>query len=328
MAKVLVTGANGFLGSWVVRGLLNQGHQVRILARPTSDLTELQGLDFEIHKGDVTDPTSLKSAMSSIEAVFHLAGVIAYARSEREKMEKVNVGGTRNVIDAVAGSNVSRLVHLSSVVAVGAGFTEKQILNEKSEFNLSHLNLGYFETKRKAEELVKDAVRKKQIDAVMLNPSTIYGEGDARKGSRKTQLKVARGQFPFYTKGGVNVVAVEDCVQGILSGWKKGRSGERYILAGENLTIKNLFEMIARSAGVDAPKILLPSWVLFAMGHFGDLKTSLGLKASVSVENAWTSQLYHWFDNHKAMSELDFNPRPAQEAVAASVAWIREKGLA
>lgn len=328
MAKVLVTGANGFLGSWVVRRLVEDGHRVRILARPTSDLSELEGLDFEISRGDVTDPASLVKALGSVETVFHLAGVIAYKRSDRPLMDKVNVEGTANVLKALKGSGVSRLVDLSSVVAVGAGFTPEEILNEESPYRIGHLNLGYFETKRQAEILVREACARGEVDAVILNPSTIYGPGDARKGSRKTQLKVAQGKFPFYTRGGVNVIAVEDCVQGILAAWKSGKTGERYILSGENLTIRQLFEMIAAEAGVEPPRWLLPPPAVFALGRVGDILTGWGLKGGFSVENAWTSQLYHWFDNSKARRELGLDPRPARQAVAASVAWIREKGLA
>ncbi len=328
MSKVLVTGANGFLGSAVVRQLVKDGHEVRALVRPTSDLSELSGLPFEKSFGDVTDIKSIENALPSIEAVFHLAGVIAYKSADRELMERVNVGGTRNILSAVAKSNVTRLVDLSSVVTVGAGFTPNQILNEESPYNLSHLNLGYFETKRQAEILIKQAVERKEIDAVILNPSTIYGPGDAKKGSRKTQLKVAQGNFPFYTQGGVSVISAQDCIDGIMAGWKKGRNGERYILSGENLTIQQLFQIIAVEAGVPAPKRKLPSWALFTLGWCGDRMTDLGLNGSLSVENAWTAQLYHWFDNSKAKRELGLNPKPAREAIAASVAWAKEKGLA
>lgn len=328
MAKVVVTGANGFLGSWIVRRLVREGHDVRILVRPTSDLGELEGLQFEKVFGDVTDVESLKPAFQGAETVFHLAGLIAYKKAEREKMERVNVGGTRNVLAALRNSGVSRMVYLSSVVAVGASSSPSILLNEESPYNVGSLDLGYFQTKHQAELLVREATRKGEVDAVMLNPSTIYGPGDARKGSRKTQLKVAQGKFPFYTGGGVNIVAVEDCLDGIFSAWKKGRNGERYILAGENITIKTLFEMIARSAGVKAPPVKLPSALIYGLGWTGDQFTKMGKSSAFSLENARTSQLYHWFDNSKALRELDFNPRPAQNAVAASVAWIREKGLA
>lgn len=327
MAQILVTGGNGFLGSWVVRRLLKDGHRVRCLVRQSSDLSELEGLDCDYVYGDVTQPESLISAMQGQDAVFHLAGLIAYRKADRPAMEKVNVQGTANVIEAVLASGVPRLVHLSSVVAVGAGFHAGQVLNEDAQFNVQQLNLGYFETKRTAEVLVQKAVRERGLDAVILNPSTIYGPGDARKGSRKTQLKVARGKFRFYTSGGVNVVPVENCVDGIVRAWQKGRTGERYILAGQNLRIRELFEIIAATAGVPAPKIYMPNFVLHGIGMLGDLLTALGFSASVSRENAWTATLFHWFDSSKAQRELGFDPGSSQAAIESSVRWSREKGL-
>lgn len=327
MAKVLVTGANGFLGSWLVRGLEAQGHQVTVLVRKNSDLSELAGTTAHKVYGDILDLPSLQSHFKDQDAIFHLAGLIAYKKSDREKMELVNVQGTANVIKACLDNKVPRLVHLSSVVAVGAGFSENEILDENSVYNIRELNLGYFETKRKAEELVRAAVHSQNLNAVMLNPSTIYGAGDAKKGSRKTQIKVAQGRFKFYTSGGVNVVAVEDVVDGIIKAWQKGRSGERYILAGENIKIRDLFAMIAECAGVEAPRTLLPAGVLHVLGWLGDLMGRWGLPSPLSRENAWTATLFHWFNNEKARKELGFNPRPAREAVQKSVLWMKENGL-
>ena len=221
MSKVLVTGANGFLGSWLCRRLIDQGHHVCAIVRKNSDLSELKNLKIDYRIGDVTDLHSLVDGFQGIDSVFHLAGLIAYKKSQREMMEKVNVQGTANVLEACRARDIRKLVHLSSVVAVGAGFSPDQILNEESEFNIHHLNLGYFETKKKAEELIQEACAKQRIDAVMLNPSTIYGPGDAKKGSRKTQVKVAQGRFNYYTSGGVSVVSVSDAIDGIVSAWKK-----------------------------------------------------------------------------------------------------------
>lgn len=326
MSKVLVTGANGFLGSWVTRHLVQQGHEVTALVRKTSDLSELQGVDCQFSYGDITDSVSLEQAAKGKEYVFHLAGLIAYKSSERNKMELINVQGTKNVIDACRTQQVQRMVYLSSVVAIGAGFTKQQILNESSAYNVGHLNLGYFETKHQAEELVREATQLGLIDSVILNPSTIYGAGDAKKGSRKTQVKVAQGKFPFFTSGGVNVVAVEDVVGGIISAWKRGRSGERYILSGENLLIKDLFRLIAEAAGRSAPKYPLPDFLLHGLGAIGDQMDKLGFKGSLSKENAWTATLYHWFDSTKAQKELDFKPQPAKVAIQNSVNWMKETG--
>ena len=324
---VLVTGANGFLGAWVVRSLLSQGHRVRILAREKSDLSELTGLTFEKSIGDVTDYNSIFKALEGVKTVFHLAGVIGYQKWQRPLMEQVNIGGTQNILKACKERQIKDLVYLSSVVAIGAGFTPDQILNETSSYNISRLHLGYFDTKHEAEKLVIQSHEKGDIEAVILNPSTMYGPGDSKKGSRKTQLKVAQGKFPFYTHGGVNVIAVEDAIAGIMAAWKGRHTGERFILSGENLLIKDLFAMIASEAGAPPPSIGIPNALVFGLGRWGDLKHSLGLSASLSVENAWSSTLYHYFDNSKAKKFLGLNPRPAKFAISASVAWIKAQGL-
>lgn len=327
MSKVLVTGANGFLGAWLTQRLVEEGHEVFCLVRPTSDLTEIKHLKIQYKHGDVTNAESVGQACQGMDSVFHLAGLVAYKKSDRPQMDLVNVQGTQNVVDACVKSKVRRLVHLSSVVAVGAGFHPQQILNENSPYNIGHLNLGYFETKHQAEQIVKNAVQQNQLDSVMLNPSTIYGPADAKKGSRKSQVKVAQGKLKFYTSGGVSVVAVEDVVQGIISAWKKGRSGERYILSGENLLIKDLFKMIAELAGRPAPPFLMPGFALHTIGTLGDWASTVGLPAPLSRENAWTATLYHWFDHQKAKNELGFNPQSAKIALSQSVEWMRQNGL-
>lgn len=325
--KVLVTGANGFLGSWLTRELVKQGHDVYALVRAKSDLSELAGVNCKYLHGDVTDVHSLLEAFKGIDTVFHLAGVVAYKKSDRAQMERVNVQGTQNVVEVCREHKVRKLVYLSSVVAVGAGYTPDQVMTEASEFNIHDLDLGYFETKHEAEKIVKKACDRGEIDAVMLNPSTIYGAGDAKKGSRRMQVKVAQGRLKFFTSGGVNVVAAEDVVQGIISAWKKGRPGERYILCGENMLIKDLFKMIAEEAGVKPPHKLMPDAVLHIVGIIGDTMEKLGLKGPLSRENAYTATMYHWFDCTKAKQELDFNPRPAREAIHNSVQWMKTNGL-
>lgn len=325
--KVVITGANGFLGSWLTRTLAEIGYDVHVLVRPTSDLSELEGLKYKKSIGDVTDPKSLSKAFEGADGVFHLAGIIAYKKQQRALMEQVNVEGTRNVLDAIEKQNVKKILHLSSVVAIGASFNASQMLNEDSPYNVGHLHLGYFDTKKAAEDLVRERLKRGQFEALMVNPSTIYGKADAKKGSRSIQLKVAQGRFPFYTGGGVNVVAVEDVIDGIVRTWNKGRSGERYILGGENWTIRELFTAIAQEAGVEPPKHKLPSPILHAVGFIGDTLNSLGIKGGLSRENAWTSTMFHWFDNSKARRELGFSPRPSREAVKSSVQWIKEHGL-
>lgn len=326
--KVLVTGATGFLGGWLTRRLLDEGFEVRVLVRSRAKLEELGGLKLDVAEGDVTHPESVEKAVRGVDGVFHLAGLIAYTRKQRAVMEAVNVGGTENVIRAIkqTGGGV-RLLHLSSVTAVGAGFSREQVLDESSPYNISHLDLGYFETKHQAEQRVLAAVTEAGLNAVIVNPSTIYGPGDAKKGSRGSQLKVARGKFPFYPPGGVNVVHVDDVVDLCLKVYRDGRSGDRTIACGENLTIEETFRRIAALAGVKPPAVALSRSALFALGAVGDVLETVGLKGPINSENAWTAVLYHWFKNDKAVREFGFKPKPADVALEASVRWSRDNGL-
>lgn len=321
--KVFVTGATGFVGGWLVKELVEQGHDVKCLVRNPESCEGLN--DVCLVKGDVTDLDSMASELKGVETVFHLAGVVGYSRSQRPLMEAVNVQGTKNVVDAMKSQSINKLIYMSSVVAIGASFDGKQPLNEDSEYNLSHLNLGYFETKRLAEEAVFAAAKAGEIEAVALNPSTIYGPGDAKKGSRKTQLKVARGKFPFYTSGGVSIVSVKDVVSATLAAWEKGRSGERYIISGDNITIKKLFEIIAEKANVKPPNIYLPNSIVHALGFAGDCLENIGKKGPLNSENAWTSTMFHWFSNEKSKKHLGLRPMSAEQAIGESISWIKEQ---
>lgn len=323
--NVLVTGANGFLGSWLTKRLLSEGHNVSALVRKNSDLSELSDVRPQYVYGDVTDPSSLIETFKNKDVIFHLAGIVAYKASERPIMEKVNVQGTQNVIEACEKLQIPQLLHLSSVVAVGSSF-KPLILTEESSYNIHHLNLGYFETKKKAEDMVVQAAKNNRIRAVCVNPSTIYGFGDAKKGSRKMQVKVAQGKLPFYTSGGVNVVAVEDVLEGILLALKNGKNAERYILSNENLTIKKLFSYIAEFAGQKPPKIQLPNWSLHALGFVGDTLNRMNLKVGLSRENAYTASMFHWFSSEKAQHELGFKPTPSVNAIENSVRWMKNNG--
>lgn len=324
--KVLVTGATGFLGGALCKALVKKNYEVYALKRSNSDTEMLDDLSIQYVAGDVTNRESVFKAIEGMDLVFHLAGLIAYEPSKRALMDKVNVEGTKNVVDACVEFKVKQLMYVSSVVAIGASF-DGEPLNEESEWNINHLNLGYFDTKKEAEELVVSAVTNHGLKAYLVNPSTIYGPGDAKKGSRSTQKKVAQGKFPIYPPGGVNVVSVDDVVEGMFLALEKGQPGRRYILAGENITLKKLFEIIASEAGVPAPKYPLPKALMGSLGKIGDMANRFGFSFPLNSENAWTAQLYHWFDNSRAKQELGFQPKSAQYAIHQSIEWMKEKGL-
>ncbi len=323
--KALVTGASGFVGSALTQKLLDLGHVVTCLSQ--SGESVLHHPQLKTVKGDITDLDGLVNAAKDHDHVFHLAGIIAYSRAMRPAMHKVNVVGTDNVIRACETNKVSKLFFMSSVTAIGAGRTASEVLDENSKYNVTDLDLGYFETKREAEELVIAAHRKGRVQVYLANPSTIYGAGDAEKGSRKTQIKVAQGKMPFYTSGGVGVIHIDDVIAGIMRILEVGRPAERYVLASENITIKELFRMIAQEAGVKPPSLYLPNAIVHGLGKIGDWQEAHGKKPVLTSENAWTSTMFHWFKNEKMHKDLGLYPRPARVAIKASVDWMRTNGI-
>ncbi len=325
--KVLITGATGFIGHHLVNSLASEGHQVSVLSRRPLSPDTFSPHKIKVCLGDVNDSLSLLNATEGQDRVYHLAGKIAYKASERADMERVNVQGTQKVVDACITNEVPSFVFMSSVVAIGSSFTPN-ILDEESPYNIGHLNLGYFETKHKAEEIVKTAVHHNGLKAFILNPSTVYGAGDATKGSRSVQIKVAKGKFPFYPPGGVNVVHINDVIYCLKALPEKGRPGERYIVAGENMLLKDVFEIIAKTAGVPAPRVALPKPIIKALGFIGDhLLEPLGLKGPMSGETAHTSTMYHWFSSAKAQRELGLKVTPSHLAIQESITWMKENGI-
>lgn len=332
--KVLVTGANGFLGSNLTKKLISEGHEVSILVRNPNELKSLFGVEmqekpkvkFKVYKGDVTRIDSLLESFKGQEVIYHLAGVVAYSKQQKEMMDQVNVLGTENVFKVATSYNVKRILVSSSVVSIGASF-KPEILNEESHFSLGDYHLSYHESKRKMESVVKRFVDEGQVEAVIVNPSTVYGAGDAVKSTRNTQINVARGKALFYPPGGVSVAAVEDVIDGMIKAMEKGRSGERYILAGENLTLKEVFSLIAESAGVRKPTIPLPPFLFQFLSSLDDALTKIGLHGPLSSERAIVAMMYHWYDSSKAIRELDYKIHSSREAIANSVRWMKEHKL-
>ena len=258
-------------------------------------------------------------AAEGVDLIFHLAGVVSHSEKDLTIMQKVNVQGTKHAIET-AQKRGAKLIHISSVVTVGAS-AKPLVLNEESSYDPALSQIGYFHTKKQAEIQVQKACKAEKISAVILNPSTIYGAGDMQKQSRKVQAKVAQGRFPFYTSGGVSIVDVESVVEACLQAVEKGRQGERYILSGENISIKQLFSLIAQATGVKPPFIHLNNFLLRILAETGTGLQKLGLSFPVSRESARLASLYHWFDYSKASRELNFTPLKAKQAIENSVKW-------
>lgn len=314
----LVTGASGFIGSWLVRKLIHEGHKVRVLCRETSVFDLIPDLDFEKAFGDITRPETISPALRNIDTVFHLAGHIGYKKSDNDIMEKVNVVGTQNIYTASLEHKIKNFIFLSSVTAIGASLTPFETLDENSKFNLSHLNFGYAESKRKGELIVLQS--NDSMKCVALNPSTVYGPGDMLKSSRKNQLKALQGKLKFYPYGGVSIVGIHDVVDAIYKSVELGEHGERYILSGDNLFIKELMDKICHFGKSTPPKYQIPGFLLDLMGYIGDHFTN---GKPIDSSTAKVIQLFHWYKNTKAINKLEFKPSPSDIVIKSSVEWAQ-----
>lgn len=331
-AKVFVTGGTGFLGSHLLESLCGEGFEVTALYRTEKKLKSfleqdesLKNLKINWIKGDLF---SGGWSLDGFDFVYHLAGHVGYTKEDRKIMEEVNVEGTREVlkkIQAVIGLR-PRLIYSSSVVAIGASTNPKKILNEKSAYNVASYDFGYFETKKKAEGLVKRFC-KNGNDAIILNPSTIYGPRDMLKSSRKFQLRMARGELRVSSNGGVSVVHVHDVCDAFVKATFMGDSGERYILSGDNITIRDLLDEIASWSKVPPIKFSLPTFLILAIGLASDFLEKIGLRTGMSFENLRVATMYHWFKNDKAKKHLDFKSRPYKDCLNDSLTWAKNKGL-
>lgn len=331
---VLVTGSSGFIGSQLCQALVKQGHTVRAFHRASSKLDALQGLPVEHCIGDLTQPETLASALEGVEVVFHAAALLGHAdaRDQAARMYAVTVEGTRALFSAALKAGVRRVVHTSSVSALGVpdrfGKTRGSpdaLMNENHTWNYTPQGWPYGYSKYLAELEAQKAVAQ-GLDVVMVNPSVVFGAGDLYRQNSSIITQVAGQRLRLLTEGGLNAVHIADVVEGHLAALERGNTGERYILGGENLTHIDLVQRIARLAGVPAPRLILPGSVarrlavlLRWFGSFIDLPISA---AEVAMAG-W----YFYYDTHKAQSQLGLSaPRPVDSAINEALEWFRQSG--
>ncbi len=320
MTKIFLTGGTGFIGTALNSALNRLGFEVTALVRDGSDATLLEAAGSQVVRGSILDTDLLKSCCQAADGVFHLAGVISHRESEAAEMEAVNVNGTRAIIDALAGRS-AKLIYISSVAAIGALFQPGTPLTENAEFNLSQMHLPYFDTKYRGEQLVQSAVRDMELNATILNPSTVFGPRDGLKGSRAAHVKAIRGKLLGCPVGGVSIASLDAVVEAMIAAFRVGRRGERYILAGENITIVQMFQILAAFGRVKAP-VEIPTRLLEFAAAFLSPLSRLGIEPPLNKIAVRTATLYHWFNSEKARRELNYCPLPAAEALELSAKWI------
>jgi dihydroflavonol-4-reductase len=310
--RALVTGATGFIGSHVVAALAAAGAEVRGFDRCAPE-----GADAVV--GDIRDADALASAMQGCDAVFHLAAVYSYARAYAREMQAVNVEGTRAVLEAAARAGVSRVVHTSSCATCGP--VARRAATEADAPPSWELAVPYKRTKLEGERLALAAARD-GLDVVVVNPTTPVGPGDRRPTpTGKMVADVARGRARAYlTRAALNVVAVEDVAAGHLLAFEHGRSGERYLLGGQNLSLREVFAIVAEAAGRRPPSVGVPWAPAYAAARVGDGALRLvGREPSLLVvDEVRLARLPMLFDDARARSKLGHTSRPAAQALASA----------
>jgi dihydroflavonol-4-reductase len=327
--KCFVTGATGFLGSHVARQLIDRGAELRLLVRPTSKLDNITDLPSERVVGDLRDADSLRRGMSGCEYVFHVAADYRLWARNGQELYQSNVEGTRNILAAARDSKVRRVIYTSSVATMGFG-NNGLMTDEKSPVSLQNMIGDYKRSKFMAERLVLDAGQNGQ-DVVMVNPTTPIGERDI-KPTPTGQIVVdfLKRKFPAYVDTGLNLVDVIDCAEGHLQAMEKARPGERYILGGENLTLKQILDKLGAITGLPSPKVKVPYSVALAAGIWGSVVVGGMLKREprATIEAVQMSRKKMFVTSDKAERELGWNPRPVDDALRRAVEWFKANGYA
>ncbi len=331
-----VTGATGFLGSHVARALAEQGAELRLLVRPTSDLRNLEGLNADRVTGDLRDPASMEKVLSGCDALFHVAADyrLWVRGQDSNEMYRSNVEGTRSLLDAARKQGVRRIVYTSSVATMGftSGSKTKNgpVADEESPVALADMIGHYKRSKFMAEQVAVKAARSGS-DVVVVNPTTPIGERDIKPTpTGRIVVDFLKRKFPAYVETGLNLVDATECARGHIQALEKGRSGERYILGGENLTLKQILDRLAAITGLPSPNVKLPYFFALATGVVDEMVTGrlLGREPRATIDAVRMGRKMMFVSSAKAERELGWRTIPVEGALRRSVDWFRSNGYA
>jgi dihydroflavonol-4-reductase len=322
-----VTGATGFLGSHVARVLSEQGAELRLLVRPTSNLKNLQGLQAETATGDLRDAASLEKAMAGCDTVFHVAADYRLWVRDPAEMYRSNVGGTRAILEAARSNGVRRVVYTSSVATIGFTRSGKPA-DEDSPVALADMIGHYKRSKFMAEQIALEAGRS-GLQVVTVNPTTPVGEQDVKPTpTGRIVLDFLKRKFPAYVETGLNLVDVRECARGHVMAMERGKSGERYILGGEDLTLKQILDKLAKLTGLRSPTVKLPYIFAFAAGVVDEAITGglLHREPRATVDTVRMGKKKMFASSAKAERELGWKLVPVDDALRRAVDWFRANG--
>ena len=323
--RVAITGASGLLGGNLAAELVKAGHEVVAIKRGASKVAHLEDVKITWRDAELGETDAMAAAFAGCVAVFHCAAAVGVIRDVTPAMTAANVTGTANVIAAVRKAKVKRLIHTSSVVAIGLS-TDGQPVDETARWNFDEQGLidAYAITKHQAEELVRAA----DVDAVIVNPTYMFGPRDAKPSSGKLIVDVVQRRVPGTTPGHNNFVDVRDVAKGMIAAWQRGTRGERYILAGHDMTYADIFRTIAKVANVAPPRFAIPRAAAWVFGKYGDYVEKSGrepLVNSTQIRYAYTDRFR--FKSDKAARELGYTVSPIEPAIADAIAWFKSHAM-
>jgi dihydroflavonol-4-reductase len=321
--KILVTGADGMLGSNLVRLLLGKGYEVKVFLHPSSKSDTLDGLNIERFYGDILDPLSLNQPFSGIDAVVHAAASTSVWPARSEKVRRINIEGTQNIIEKVLKCKVKRLVYVGSASSVNT----KESGNSKYAFPGAKFRLDYIDSKYEAFNRVMDAVKNRNLPAVAILPTFMIGSYDSLPGSGKMILAIAQEKLKFYTKGGRNFIHVADVAEAIANSLELPCLGKYYVAGGANLSYREFFGMVASVTGKPAPRIRIPGWVVKSVGWFGTLVGNIsGKEPLLSYPMARISIEEQFVASDEIVRDLGMPQTPVEKAIADCYGWFRANG--
>jgi dihydroflavonol-4-reductase len=324
---VLVTGGSGFLGSAVARTLIARGARVRALVRPTSSLANLKGLDCKPVTGDLTQRESLKEAVRDARFLFHVAADYRFWARDPGEILRANVDGTINLMREAQAAGVERIVYTSSVAALKVAGARGPV--DETARLAPHEAIGaYKRSKTLAERAVEEMAMGEGLPAIIVNPTTPIGPRDIKPTpTGRILLDAARGKIPAFVDTGLNFAHVDDIAEGHLLAFERGQIGERYILGGQNVSLRELLTAVAGLVGRRPPTISLPRPPLYPLAWGSEVVARLtGKEPLLSVDSLRMSRYHMYFTSAKAERDLGYSSRPYLEGVADALAWFRSAG--
>ncbi|MFA6448608.1 MAG: NAD-dependent epimerase/dehydratase family protein [bacterium] len=323
--KALVTGGTGFLGANIVNHLIQQGHETRVLMRKTSSTKAIDDLEYEKAWGDITDPASLAPAMNGVDWVFHVAASVSMWKGNWKQSHEINVGGTRNMVEAALKAGVKRFVHTSSISSLGVP-KDGEVGDESLEWSLP-FDFAYNHSKREGEKEVQKGVRQ-GLQAVILNPGMILGERDVNLNGGSMLLDIRGGKMPICPPGGNGVCDADAVAKAHIAAAERGAVGERHIVAGMNVTFKELFETVADVVGGKAPSLYAPAGVAHIVGKtFDFISIFTNKEPDITFDKAFWSSCKNYYTSKKAQRLLGFEIAPIRASIEKCYNWYLKQGI-